>query len=579
MNTLQKTKAQLLAEVEELRRQMLGLQEAVGQQHSVEEQRRESEERYRTLVEHTYDFVIESSIDGRFLYLSSGYAKTLGYAPDELLGKNIFDGVHPDDLLTVAEAFSRGFARSSEDDVVQAVYRYRHKNGEWRWFESTGRPFHTANGELRGMIVSRDITERKQAEDARQEEGKVSSALVRVGAELSALLNTPAILDHLCRLTTQELNGFCSLTFLWRAEKRTFMPVAHWGGATEQWEALRVLHLNHETLPTLLARLEQEDLITSLSGDQDFLANALHRTLDITESVHLPLRCGGELLGLQSIGYRMPSLPLPSVQQRIAHGITHLASIALENARLFEQAESANRLKSDFITTISHELRTPLHIITGYTDLLLDGEFGEIAPEPTDILQRIERNIQELSDIVNATLDVSRIDAGRLPLTLAQTDLADLIREIQRDTQDLQDHSSLTFRWSVPPELPTILTDPLKVKVVLKNLFNNAVKFTETGSITVSVAAQQNGIEISIADTGVGIAPESIRIIFEPFRQADDPMTRQYGGVGLGLYIVRRLLELLEGSISVESTQGQGSTFRVWLPLAIGERLAEATMN
>src|SRR5262249_30384191 len=202
MDTLQKTKAQLLTEIEELREQVLGLQEAVGKQHSVEDQRRESEERYRTLVEYTYDFVIESSIEGRFLYLSSGYAKTLGYAPDELLGKNIFDGVHPDDLLTVAEAFSRGFAQSdSEHEVVQAVYRYRHKNGEWRWFESTGRPFHTANGELRGMIVSRDITERKQAEDAHQEEGKVSSALVRVGAELSALLNTPAILDHLCRLT------------------------------------------------------------------------------------------------------------------------------------------------------------------------------------------------------------------------------------------------------------------------------------------------------------------------------------------------------------------------------------------
>src|SRR5262249_15740296 len=141
--------------------------------------------------------------------------------------------------------------------------------------------------------------------------------------------------------------------------------------------------------------------------------------------------------------------------------------------------------------------------ITGYNDLLLDGEFGELTPDQTDILQRIERNTQELSDIVNATLDVSRIDAGRLPLTLARTDVADLIREIQRDTQDLQDNSSLTFRWYVPAELPPILTDPLKVKVVLKNLFNNAVKFTQTGSITVSVAAQQNGVEISIADTGV----------------------------------------------------------------------------
>jgi signal transduction histidine kinase len=126
-----------------------------------------------------------------------------------------------------------------------------------------------------------------------------------------------------------------------------------------------------------------------------------------------------------------------------------------------------------------------------------------------------------------------------------------------------------SFCWRVPAEMPAIFTDPLKVKVVLKNLFNNAIKFTETGSITVSVASQQNGIEISVSDTGIGIAPESIDIIFEPFRQTEDPMTRQYGGIGLGLYIVRRMLELLEGSISVESIPGQGLTFRIWLPLVI----------
>jgi PAS domain S-box-containing protein len=161
MSHSQKTKAQLLAENEELRRQVMGLQNLTIAHQRAEDARRESEERYRTLVEHTYDFVIEASIDGRFLYVSSDYTDTLGYDPDELLGKNIFDFMHADDVAAAVDAFSRGLIEFTSG---QAVFRYRHKNGEWRWFESTGRPFRTAAGEIRVMVVSRDITARKHAE-------------------------------------------------------------------------------------------------------------------------------------------------------------------------------------------------------------------------------------------------------------------------------------------------------------------------------------------------------------------------------------------------------------------------------
>jgi PAS domain S-box-containing protein len=573
MPTSRKTEAELLAEIVDLRCQVSDLQRVVTERHRAEEQRQESEARYRTLIEHTYDFVIESSLDGRFLSVSSDYTEALGYDPDELLGKNIFEWIHPDDVLGVVEAFTRGLTQPTSEHVI---YRYRHKNGDWRWFESTGRLFQTANGEARAMIVSRDITERKLAEEAQQEEGKVSSALVRVGEELSALLNTPAILDHLCRLTAQELNGTCSLTFLWQPETRQFCPVAYWGGATEQWEALRVLQLNHATIPTLFARLDQEALVVSQAQDSDLLATVLRRTFAVTESIHFPLRCGGELIGMQSVGYHAATLPLSTVQQRIALGITHVASIALENARLFEQVENANRLKSDLITTISHELRTPLHIITGYNDLLLAGEFGEFTQEQIDILQRIEHSTSELSEIVNATLEVSRLETGRFPLSLAETDINAVLQEVRQETKTQQENSPLTFSWQVADQLPHLFTDPLKLKVILKNLVHNAIKFTESGSVTVSVSAQQSGLEISVADTGIGVPPAMQAVIFDPFRQVEDPMTRRYSGVGLGLYIVCRMLELLGGSISLESTLGQGSTFRVWLPLTVHEPIAAA---
>ena len=215
----------------------------------------------------------------------------------------------------------------------------------------------------------------------------------------------------------------------------------------------------------------------------------------------------------------------------------------------------------------------------GYNDLLIDGEFGALPEEPLEILRRMEHSAWELNEIVNATLDVSRLDTGRLPLEIKKIDLLLLLEEVKQETENLRANSPLEFFWLAPPSIPPIFTDPMKVKVVLKSLISNAVKFTETGSVTVSVATLQDGVEINVTDTGIGVAPEARTLIFEPFRQAENPMTRKYGGIGLGLYIVRRMLELLRGTISVESTPGQGATFNVHLPFTIAEGLAEAPVN
>jgi PAS domain S-box-containing protein len=362
MNNHGKTKAQLRREINELRQQIVELQAVATARERGEEARRESEERYRTLVEHTYDFVIEASVDGRFLYVSSDYTDVLGYDPNELLGRNIFELMHPDDIPSALAAFTKGVAMYTSE---HAVFRYRHKNGEWRWFESTGRPFRMATGEVRAMVVSRDLTERRQAEEAVQEEAQVSTALVRVGEGLISSLNTPVILNHLCQLTAQELDAACSHTFLWHAGEQAFVPVAHWGDTTEQWEALQVLHIPRLTIADLLTRLEGDGVVEMTAIGHESLPTALQRTLGITTSVYIALWSGKELIGLQSVGYRTPLEPLTVSHRRIAHGIAHIASMALENARLFEQTENTNRLKSDFIATVSHELRTPLHIILG----------------------------------------------------------------------------------------------------------------------------------------------------------------------------------------------------------------------
>ena len=144
--------------------------------------------------------------------------------------------------------------------------------------------------------------------------------------------------------------------------------------------------------------------------------------------------------------------------------------------------------------------------------------------------------------------------------------MPELLTEIQTDTLGLQEQSSLAFTWRADAALPVLRTDRGKLKVVIKNLLGNAVKFTPAGSITVAAQRRRGGVEISVTDTGVGIPPEGKAAIFEPFHQLDNSTTRKYEGTGLGLHIVKRLLELLQGTIEVESEVGRGSTFRVWIP-------------
>jgi signal transduction histidine kinase len=234
---------------------------------------------------------------------------------------------------------------------------------------------------------------------------------------------------------------------------------------------------------------------------------------------------------------------------------------ALRQAK--EAAEATDRAKSEFVATLSHELRTPLSVILNYVDLLLEGEFGEVRPEHVEPLRRVRKNAQEIFDLISAVLDLSRLASGRLSLRMAEVSVPELLKAVEGETQGLRELSRLAFIWEVPSDLPPLYTDAGKLKVVIKNLIGNAVKFTKEGSITVGTQGHREGIEIRVTDTGIGIPHEVLPTIFEPFQQVD-PSTAQ--GTGLGLHIVKRLLDLLGGKITVESEVGRGSTFCIWVP-------------
>ena len=425
------------------------------------------------------------------------------------------------------------------------------------------------------VYVLHDITERQRiqaererAEAERADEAKIAAALARMGRELISSLDGSVLLDRLCQVTTEVLECDYSHTVLWRPEDGAYAPVAGYGDPPEQWESIRVVKVPREAISRFIERLDEADVVqvVTVAERGHPLASLLER-YGTTVSMYVALRRGTEVIGFQIAGYRGHAAAFTRAQERAAGGIARLASLALENVRLVNELAQANRLKSDFVATMSHELRAPLHVIMGYNDLMLTGEFGILSAEQMTILQRVHDTARQLAEVIQTTLDWSRIETGRILIDRHTTDVRELVDAIDQETQELQQKPAVHFDWRVAPDVPPLETDPVKLKVVLKNLISNAVKFTPEGHVTLSARRLDGGVEFQVADTGIGIAPEARAMIFEPFRQvAADGNGTTRGGVGLGLYIVRRILELLGGSVDVESELGHGATFRVWVP-------------
>jgi signal transduction histidine kinase/PAS domain-containing protein len=247
------------------------------------------------------------------------------------------------------------------------------------------------------------------------------------------------------------------------------------------------------------------------------------------------------------------------------------ADIAQQNELLRRQAielEQASALKSQFLANMSHEFRTPLNAMLGYTSMLLQGVAGNLEAPAKRQLNRIESNGRHLLTIINEILDISRIEAGRMPLQLSTFNIAELVAEVRAELEPIILRSKVGVAIMLDKQLKPLRTDRQKLKQILLNLLSNALKFTHQGSITIGArrVPGERAVAISVKDTGIGIAAADQERIFEDFRQLDNSPTRAYGGTGLGLSICRRLAQMLNGRLTVDSQLRKGSTFTLTLP-------------
>jgi signal transduction histidine kinase len=253
------------------------------------------------------------------------------------------------------------------------------------------------------------------------------------------------------------------------------------------------------------------------------------------------------------------------------------AELAEQNELLRRQhiaLEQASALKSQFLANMSHEFRTPLNAILGYTHMLLHGVSGPVSDAQRKSLTRIDSNSRHLLALINDILDITRIEAGRMPLNMAAFAIPDLIDEVMSELEPIIKRSNLTVSTRIQGRVPQLRSDRQKVKQIVLNLLSNALKFTPQGEVTIraSYDARTRMVNIMVRDTGVGIPYEDQSKVFEDFRQLDSSPARGYGGTGLGLSICRRLAQMLGGSIELQSEPGRGSNFTLQLPARLRRR-------
>lgn len=400
-----------------------------------------------------------------------------------------------------------------------------------------------------------------------RDEAEIAAALARVGEILHTHLRDPDMLEQVNRLALDVLSCDWSGTYLWDVERSAYVLQALVGtGDRERRDALAAVTFRADDQP-LFRRFETERIIEIADGEhQDLVDPALLRAFGITSAICTPIVRQAHVSGVLVHGHRTQRGPFGVRARRIALGIAHVVAVAVENARLLRAAEAASALKSEFVATMSHELRTPLNIIVGYADLLHEGTFGALNDPQQEHLGRVARNARVLLDLVNTMLDLGRLEGGHVPIDREPVVIDELLGTIVAEAHGLGSNSLVVTRTD-RPEL-VVLTDRDKLKTILKNLVVNAIKFTPTGHVRVDADWDDGTLVMKVEDTGIGIAAEHHATIFEMFRQLDGSATRRFEGIGLGLHIVRRLVDVLKGEILVTSTVGVGSTFVVSIPCA-----------
>ncbi|MDX2097862.1 MAG: PAS domain S-box protein [Leptolyngbyaceae cyanobacterium bins.59] len=636
----------------------------------LEEELRQSEYKFRTIVENANDLIYIMSADGRIAYMSPNSTAIYGYSPEDMEGETFDRFVYPDDL----EAAASHVHRVLNGERFSFELRSFHKDGNIRWFNSNVSPFQTADGDTVLMGISRDVTERRQAEEALQRSERkyrniFENSHVGIGR---TRLSDGVILE--CNQRTAEMLGFNSPQELvglsWpqfcatEAELQRVTRImqeqgALWNeevqirkrdGSLSWFLASNQLSVDEDYLDFVIADITQrKHLEEALFQSRQFLDSVIeniplgffakdvrddfryvlinkcaekfvsfsreeglgrndhdliprewadlyrqqdltvvrHRTLVETPELEMTTRKGDRLL------VRILKFPLFDATGNLTHLLCLTDDITERKQREEElriakdEAEAANRAKSTFLANMSHELRTPLNVILGFSQLM-ERDNG-LSDRQHGFLTTINRSGEHLLNLINDVLEMSKIEAGRINLNPEPFNLHRLLQTLQEMFQSRAEAKQLSLTFDLAENLPHyVITDEGKLRQVLINLLSNAVKFTQEGGITLCVRLGSEAWNLptpipqsptaayslffAVTDTGQGIASEEMEQLFQPFIQTTSGIQVKEG-TGLGLTISRQFIELMGGTIQLQSGVGEGSTFSFQIPVTLADPL------
>jgi PAS domain S-box-containing protein len=584
---------ELHKQADQVRRQAAEMRERQEQQHQTElaeaADRLEVETKRNRFFTLAVDMLAIAGFDGYFKQLNPSWQKSFGYSEEELKARRFIEFVHTEDRDATA---ARLRDLTAGGQTVYFENRFLCRDGcNFRWVGWTAAPF-AAEGLL--YVFARDITDLKQAEEERVQ--LVMEQAARAAAEaserraaflanasnaLAASLEYRTTLARVARLAVPTIADWCFVDILEEDGAMRRVAVSH---ADPAKAALAEAAKRHAG-PAMWQGPQGDVLRTGkaiLIEDVDHAIARIVQNEEHARVIHEIAARSAMVAPLVSRGRTLGTLTLISAESgrrfamsdlALAEELSRRAAIAVENAWLYKEsqdarraAETANRAKDEFLATLSHELRTPLSPILGWTVMLRSGSLDPATAARA--LEVIERNVRAQTQLIEDLLDVSRIITGKMRIEVRPMDFGAVVEAGMDAVRPSAEAKNIKLELVRDPSVGPMVGDPDRLQQVVWNLVSNAVKFTPAGGrVTIEVAPTGSQVRIRVKDTGKGISPEFLPYVFDRFRQADSSSTRTHGGLGLGLAIVRHLVELHGGTVQAESAgEDQGATFIVRLP-------------
>jgi len=501
---------------------------------------------FERLFEGSPETVVLTSSDGKLLRVNDEFERMFGYKKDEVMGKNIYELIVPEELATEAENTWKNVARGG--NVLTETIR-KHKDGRLIHVSVLVTPIEIGGDQVAVYGIYRDISARKKAEIDLREREEILNSITSSAQDAIVVINNEG-------------------------------NVIFWNRSAEKIFGYKEEEITGKNFHKLLAPGKYHE--AHRKGFSKFKKTGKGNTIGTTMEMEA-LNRKGELFPIEL------SLSGMKIKDQwhsvgIIRDITQRKVIEekLEEAKI--DAENANRAKSEFLANMSHEIRTPMNAILGFAEILQE-KLGD-NPQNFDYVKGIRNSGKGLLGLINDILDLSKIEAGKLDINYEPINPYNIIEEIRQIFLIKTNKKKLDFHINVAQELPkNLVFDETRLRQILFNLIGNAVKFTSKGGgITVNVKSEDSNTEgshvdlsIEVIDTGIGIPENQRQIIFEPFRQKEGQSSRKYGGTGLGLSITKRLVEIMVGTIGINSIPGQGSTFTVFLPGILVSALSDIT--